>query len=160
MTPPWATPGNLSAKLYLTANCGLWLALWASSPDQAVKAADFLQIHLDRTGQLPSFWHTQWLAGGLWYKMNRVDLAQRVFEYLSQRLTDLAVSNLSWLVTTLCAAGVTSDQLILESATALLEQSQHPDAGQVKMAQITMCIRPWKRCAPYCWAGEGVGGSD
>ena len=127
ITPPCAKPGDLSAKLYLTANCGLWLALRAFFPEQTVKAADYLQVYLDQAGHLPSFWHTHWLAGGLWYKLNRLDLAQRVCEYLSRRITDLAVSNLSWLITTLCAAGAPTDQPAVNKAALLLEQSQHAD---------------------------------
>lgn len=125
--PPWATPGDLSAKLYLTANCGLWLALLGNTDNRASKTAGYLQAHLDKDGRLPSFLHTHWLAGGLWRKLNWQESSERVFEYLSQRINDLAVSNLSWLITTLCAAGVTTKHHLVDKAASLLEQSQHGD---------------------------------
>lgn len=125
--PPWAKPGDLSARLYLTANCGLWLALWGNHSKEALKAAGYLQTHLDQDGHLPGFLHTHWLAGGLWYKMNRQELAELVFEYLSKRINDLAVSNLSWLITTLCAAGAASNHPLVNQAALLLEQSQQAD---------------------------------
>lgn len=43
LAPPWVTPGDLSAKLYLTANCGLWTALLGNPENRAEKAAGYLQ---------------------------------------------------------------------------------------------------------------------
>ncbi len=121
--PPWAKPGNLSAKLYLTSNCGLWVALSGNPDNKASKAAEYLQTHLDQDGHLPSFPHTHWLAGGLWYKLDW-QASARTFEYLSKRIGDLATSNLSWLITTLCAAEVPTSHYLVSEAASLLEQSQ------------------------------------
>lgn len=125
--PPWAIPGDLSARLYLTANCGLRLALLGNPDKGASKAADYLQTHLDQDGHLPSFLHTHWLAGGLWCKLNWQELAERVFEYLSESINDLAISNLSWLITTVCAAEGTPNHPLINKAASLLEQSQQDD---------------------------------
>ncbi len=124
--PPWAKPGDLSAKLYLTANCGLWLALLGNPDNRAFKAAAYLQTHLGQDGYLPSFLHTHWLAGGLLYKLDW-QIYSRIFEYLSKRINDLAVSNLSWLITTLYAAGVPISHYLVVEAASLLEQSQQDD---------------------------------
>lgn len=127
VAPLWAKPGDLSAKLYLTANCGLWLALWGDPDTQAAKAAVYLQKHLAQEGQLPSFIHTHWLAGGLWYQLNWREPAERTLEYLSNRINTLATSNLAWLITTLRAAGVPPQQPLVNTAIALLAQSQQDD---------------------------------
>jgi hypothetical protein len=125
--PPWATPGDLSAKLYLTANCGLWLALLGNTNNGISKAAAYLHAHLDQDGHLPSFLHTHWLAGGLWRKLNWQESSERVFEYLGTRINDLAASNLSWLITTACAAGVPTNHQFVDKAASLLQQSQRDD---------------------------------
>ncbi len=78
--PPWARPGDRSAQLYLTANCGFWLAILGNPEDRAVKAAGFLRACLDPEGHLPGFLHTHWLAAGLWYKVNWREPFERVFE--------------------------------------------------------------------------------
>jgi hypothetical protein len=127
VAPPWAKPGDLSAKLYLTANCGLWLAHWSFLDRQTSKAADYLQTYLDQNGHLPSFLHTHWLAGGLWYKLNWQVSAERVFAYLSKRINDLAGSNLAWLITTVGVAGLTPIHPLVGNAASLLEQSQLTD---------------------------------
>ena len=125
--PPWAKPGELSAMLYLTANCGLWLALLDGDQDRPVKAAAFLKMHLDNHGQLPGFMHTHWLAGGLWHKLGWQEPAKRVFGYLTQNLAKLAASELAWLLTTLRISGVRFDHPLAEDAVALLENLQHED---------------------------------
>ena len=124
--PSWAKPGDLSAKLYLTSNCGLWLALLGNPDNKVSKAAEYLETHLEQDGHLPSFLHTHWLAGGLYHKLNW-QASTRVFEYLSRRINELATSNLSWLITTLCAAGVSPKHFLLEKAASLLEQNQKDD---------------------------------
>src|SRR5690348_7479295 len=90
--PPWATPGNLAACLYLTANCGFWLAALADVQTYASHAADYLQQHLGDDGQLPTFLHAHWLAAGLEYRLGRQE-AKRVFKYLERHLPVLATSN-------------------------------------------------------------------
>jgi hypothetical protein len=125
--PPWAKPGDLSAKLYLTANCGLWLALLGNPDERAAKAAGFLQTFLGGDGRLPGFLHTHWLAGGLWYKLNWREPAEQVFAFLEARINELAISNGSWLIITLCAAGLAFPHPLLEKAAAMLEASQADD---------------------------------
>jgi hypothetical protein len=127
--PAWAKPGDLSAKFYLTANCGFWLALLGNSNMESVKAADYLQTHLHKDGYMPGFLHTHWLAGGLWKKLSRQEPAERMFEYLGKRINDLAVSNLSWLITTAIAAGVTPNHPLIIIATSLLEEGQQTNGG-------------------------------
>jgi len=127
LAPPWATPSDLAAKLYLTANCGLWLALLGDSEMKASKAAAFLQTHLNTDGHLPGFINTHWLACGLWHKLGWRAPASGAFEYLSREINQLAASELAWLINTLCAAGVTPDQLLVQDAAARLDEKQHED---------------------------------
>lgn len=127
LTPPWAAPGDLSAKLYLTANCGLWLALLGNPGERASKAGGYLKGYLDQDGHLPGFLHTYWLAGGLWHKLNMQETSKRIFEHLSHGINDLPGSNLAWLITTLCAAGVRADYHLVEKAASLLEHMQQED---------------------------------
>lgn len=126
VTPPWATPGVLAAHLYLTANCGFWLAVLEDPGENAQRAASYLQRHLDEEGQLPTFLHAHWLAGGLWYRIHWQE-ANRVFSSLQQRLSDLAVSNLAWLLSTLLLAGVPADHPLIAQAASRLEQQQEQD---------------------------------
>lgn len=127
VAPPWTTPGQLPATLYLTANCGLWLALLSDEVDLASRAAAYLQEHLGDDGQLPGFLHTHWLAGAMWHKLRRQEPAERAFTYLSERIGDLASSNLSWLITTLSAAGVPAHHNLVSDAASLLARAQEDD---------------------------------
>lgn len=128
LAPPWATPGDLSACLYLTANCAFWLALWGDPYHQgAARAAACLQTHLLPDGQLPGFAHTHWLAAGLWHKLGWFEPADRVFAYLQQCVDSLPASNLAWLIVTLAAAGVPAAHPLLDKVAKLLAQSQQPD---------------------------------
>lgn len=127
VAPPWAAPGDLAATLYLTANCGLWLALLNDEIDGTSKAAAYLLTHLGGNGQMPSFLHTHWLAGALWHKLGQEELAERILAYLGHRIANLATSNLSWLITTLSAAGVVADHQLIMEAASILEDAQEGD---------------------------------
>lgn len=127
LTPPWATPGDLAARLYLTANCGFWLAAFSDKPENARRASGYLQGYLDDEGHLPTFLHAHWLAGGLWYRLNWQEDAKSLFSYLAQRLPELPASNLAWLMTTLLLAGVLANDHLIGQAASLLEQSQEQD---------------------------------
>jgi len=127
LAPPWAAPGDPEATLYLTANCGLWLALLGDPDNRASKAAGFLQSQLGPDGHLPSFLHTHWLAGTLWHKLGWQPPAERAFKYLSERINELDASNLSWWIITACVAGIPPNQSVVGQAASLLEKNQRGD---------------------------------
>jgi hypothetical protein len=124
--PRWVKPGDVATRLYLTANCGFWLAL-SGEHDGATKAAAYLQARLDENGHMPSFPHTHWLAAGVWYRLKWQEPAERVARHLGQQLTKLAASNLAWLIITLRSAGVPACHTLVNQATLLLEHKQHQD---------------------------------
>jgi hypothetical protein len=142
VAPVWAQPGNLAARLYLTANCGLWVAAFSgvgpnslasadsSIPariDSAVRAADYLKSYLQPDGRLPSFLHAHWLAAGLWHRLDYDDLSQQVLSYLATRLAGMSANNLTWLLTTLLGAGVPASNSLIMDASSMLERYQNPD---------------------------------
>ena len=127
VVPPWAEPGDLASRLYLTANCGFWLAVLTGTNETTLSAASYLQTHLDETGSLPASWQAHWLAGGLWYRLNWREPAQRVLTRLDQQLPDLPASNLAWLIITLLGAGILSVHPLVKSAASLLQDCQAPD---------------------------------
>jgi len=124
--PRWVKPGDVAARLYLTANCGFWLAMLGEQ-GSANRAAAYLQARLDEKGHMPSFPHTHWLAAGLWYRLNWQEPAERIARHLGRQLAELAASNLAWLIITLRCAGVPARHTLVDQAASLLEQSQHQD---------------------------------
>jgi len=156
VAPPWVTPGDLDARLYLTANCGFWLALRGDPDHKAGKAADYLQARQESGGRLPGFLHTQWLADSLWHKLERKAAVEGIFEYLLQHLSDLAASNLSWLITTLSVAGLSPAHPLLGQAASILEQSQAKDGrwpsedGPAQDVHSTLEALRAQRALRYC----------
>jgi hypothetical protein len=158
--PPWAAPGDLAARLYLTANCGFWLGV-LGKPEGATgwmaaagKAAGYLKDQLDERGSLPSFLHANWLAAGLWTCMEEIETASRVCDYLLERLPDLSPGSLAWLLVTLAIAAMPDGHPLVSEAVMRLEGSQLPDGrwqsedGPERDAHATLealrAIRFWR----------------
>ncbi|HZU11818.1 MAG TPA: prenyltransferase/squalene oxidase repeat-containing protein [Chloroflexota bacterium] len=129
--PPWAQPGDPAARLYLTANCGYWLAILESETEAAGRAARFLAGHLGDDGSLPTFPHSHWLAAGLWYRTGETAAAEAVLGHLTRCLSRLAASNLGWLVVTLQGVGLPAGHPLLRQATDRLAAEQQPDGRWV-----------------------------
>lgn len=110
--PPWAAPGDTTARLYLTANAGLSLATGNFLPGPAREAADYLRASQASDGRLPSFLHTHWLAAALWQRLDDREAATRSLAYLDTRLEDLSAGNLAWLLLSLLEAGVPPSALV------------------------------------------------
>ena len=124
---------ELAPRLYLTANCGWWLANatlrgMVSTDEAAQRAGTYLERHLAEDRSLPSFLHAHWLAGGFWIRLGRADLAHRVLDYLATRMSDnVPASSLAWILTTLAPLGVSPDHLLIRQATTLLLSQQRAD---------------------------------
>jgi hypothetical protein len=124
LAPPWARPGDPAARLYLSANCGFWLALLDGSSEAASRAAELLEGHLEPDGHLASFLQANWLAAGIWLRLGRHEPAGRTLGYLHRRLADMPAGNLAWLLTTLLAAGAPLDHPLLNAAAGRLAEQQ------------------------------------
>jgi hypothetical protein len=143
LTPPWATPGDLAARLYLTANCG-WRLINArvygfpEYESEAMKAGAYLEQYQAENGSLPSFLQTHWLAAALWIRLaggqpGIPEQAARTLDYLATQLDDQTPAGaLGWMLTTLSAVAVVSvprDHPAIVKALALLSEQQRPDGG-------------------------------
>lgn len=128
LAPPWARPGDSSARLYLTANAGFWCAV-GGRPEAAARAAELLRGAIDETGRLPSFLHANWLGAALLWHVGDLQSAERLLGYLSERLPELSASSLAWLISSLVRAGVPPLAQILESAGELLLAGQRGDGS-------------------------------
>jgi hypothetical protein len=129
VAPPWATPGDTAAQLYLTANAGYWLGLYEM--DGALPAADFLASRQELHGRLPSFLHTHWLAAGLWQHSEQTAEAERTLAYLLTRVEagDLSAGNHSWMINALCDAGLPPDHPLIVKAARRLAALQGEDGS-------------------------------
>jgi hypothetical protein len=125
MAPAWDKPGNREARLYLTANCGYWLARAArpgagSLRESAVRASGYLDTYLDSRGRLPSFLPTHWLAAGLWHCLDHRGLADNVYAFLEGRVPEMPASSLAWLIIALRGVGLEAGHsLVLSGAMRL-----------------------------------------
>ena len=132
MAPAWAMPGNREARLYLTANCGYWLARLAqgetgSLRESAARADRYLQTYLDEQGRLPSFWQTHWLAAGLWQHLGQTEQAEKICQFLESRVPEMPASSLAWLIMALRGVGLPPAHRLVEAAALRLAGLQAAD---------------------------------
>ena len=121
IAPFWVKPGDLSTRLYLTANCGFWLGVLAPGGEAVIGAATCLQAHLKENGRLLSFLQAQWLACGLWHRLGLNAPSAKILAYYQTRYSDLEAGNLAWMMNTLIIAGLPSGTpLVRNSADRLV----------------------------------------
>ncbi len=130
VAPPWAMPGDASAKLYITANAGCWISHFRSSDPCLAMIGEFLASNLNK-GYLPGFLHANWLAAGLLYSLGKHKDAQSILAYLHSELAMLEASNLAWLINALCIMDVTPDHPLISDAINKLQALQHEDGRWV-----------------------------
>lgn len=133
LAPPWARPGELAPRLYMTANCGWSLVntgTFAMPGKNGQRAGAFLEQYVTDDGSLPSFLHAHWLSAGLWIRLGRDDLGYRVLDYLATRMSDeVPASSLAWMLTTLGGLGISPDHPLAQKATTLLISQQRADGS-------------------------------
>lgn len=151
--PLWAKPGDDAARLYVTANCGFWLAVTGLVPPAAHDAATYLSFHLNEDGSLPSFPHAHWLATALWQRQGMTDEAAKGLAYLRSRAPELSAGNLAWMILALREGGVAAEHETVRAAlvrlVALRDPAGHwpPDEGAGNAAHVTIeTIKALKLC--------------
>lgn len=127
VAPPWAMPGDHSAKMYLTANAGYWIRYYRSSAPCVSQIQKFLVSQMNDEGYLPTFLHANWLAAGLLYSLGDHEQAESIMNYLLAKLPELEASNLAWLINSLCVMGVSPEHRLIWSAKNRLERLQKED---------------------------------
>lgn len=142
--PPWATPGDPEARLYLTANAAFWLAAGglAARPggprDERVggsyagvvaNAAAALAGSLAEDGSWPSYLVTGWLGAAVLYGQGRHGESVRMRGVLTRRLPDISPAGTAWLASALRRLGVPGDDALLAAARRRLAGSQRTDGG-------------------------------
>jgi hypothetical protein len=144
VAPIWARPGDVAARLYVTANCGFWVASLGLTPQAAHDAATYLSFYLGEDGGLPSFPHAHWLATALWQRQGMTDEAGKGLAYLRGRVPALSAGNLGWLIIALREGGVAADEptvvVALERLLALRDSAGHwpPDEGADNAVHVTI----------------------
>lgn len=126
MAPPWCKPGDPSACLYLTANCGYWQAFFGAGELTLEPTVRVLRAHLE-DGHLPSFLHADWLAAGTFVKTGETQAADGILAYLEARLPEMDSSPVAWMITSLAGMGMAKSHPLLLRARRLLEEAQEED---------------------------------
>lgn len=125
VAPPWALPGDLAAKIYLTANAGYWIFYYQPKALALPRIAQFLTAHIDPCGKMPSFLHAHWLTAGLLYGLGAKTGAQHIMDALRVRLSELEASNLAWMINGLSVMGVAPHSPLITDALIKLVSLQH-----------------------------------
>jgi hypothetical protein len=125
--PPWAQPGDRAARLYLTANCGYWLAKTGLFPQPANQAGVFLKSQLEGPGLLPSYLQASWLSASLFYRLGQVELAEQLSGGLLAKLETLSAGELAWLLNSYIGIQGLQAQRLAEGAVQRLLNLQQAD---------------------------------
>ena len=144
VAPPWATPGDPEASLYLTANATFWLTVGgldarAAGPlDSRVggvyagvvaNGAKALAASLRADGSWPSFLVTGWLGAAVLHRQEMFYESAQMQTVLAERLPGMSAADAAWLASSLRRVGMSADDRLLVAARRRLSQTQRSDGG-------------------------------
>jgi hypothetical protein len=142
--PPWATPGDPEARLFVTANAAFWLtvagldARSAGPLDSRVGgvyagvvtgAAHAIAETLRDDGTWPSFLITGFLGAAVLYRQDMFYESAKMQVVLNERLPEISAADVAWLAATLRRVGVAEDDWLLLAARRRLTETQRSDGG-------------------------------
>ena len=119
-------PGDVAARLYVTANCGFWVAVTGLVQDAADDAAGYLSRQLDANGHLSSFPQAHWLAAALWRMQGMHDEAANALAYLQKRVPELSAGNLAWMILALREGGLPAADETVRAALIRMVELRDP----------------------------------
>jgi len=138
--PPWATPGDPEASLYLTANAGFWLAVAgpgtpAPSPEATThaevvtRATQAFRAAMRPDGTWPSFLVVGWLGAALLFHTGWFYEAAQIQTILAARIPEMSPADVAWLSASLRRVGISGDDFVMQAARRRLAQTQRSDGG-------------------------------
>jgi hypothetical protein len=126
--PPWAIPGDLWARLYLSALSAFWLAVRGETSQPAFhKALEFLLKYQDATGKFYGFLHTTWIAVAVFLMADSQydEIAEKGLQALSARpVSEWVDSQIAWALDCLSLAGLPKDHPFVEQSLETLFNRQ------------------------------------
>lgn len=144
VAPPWATPGDPEATLYITANAAYWLTVAGHDARQAgplderpggsyagvvAPAAEWLRAYVQPDGSMPTFLVATWLSAAVLYRHDMFYESVRLQQRLLDRMPELSATDAAWLAAANRRVGVRDDDRLIVAAMLRLRELQRSDGG-------------------------------
>jgi hypothetical protein len=144
VAPPWATPGDPEATLYITANAAYWLTVAGQDARPAgplddrpggayagvvAPAAEALRGSVQSDGSMDTFLVATWLAAAVLYRHDMFYESVRLQQRLLDRMPELTATDVAWLAAANRRAGVRDDDRLIVAAMLRLRELQRSDGG-------------------------------
>jgi hypothetical protein len=144
VAPPWATPGDPEADLYITANAAYWLTVAGQDarvagplderPGGAYagvvhQAAEALRAQVQPDGTMPTFLVATWLAAAVLYRHDMFYESVRLQQRLLERMAEMTAADAAWLAASTRRVGVRDDDRLIVAAMLRLRELQRSDGG-------------------------------
>jgi hypothetical protein len=124
--PERLKPGALETRLYLTANCGFWVAYYSGRDNSVPRAMGFLMRYLEESGCLPSSLQANWMSAGLWLRMRRYEIADKVITACKTHMEGMTASSLAWMGVTLIIGRMRRKHPLIQMAADKLLALRQP----------------------------------
>lgn len=123
-TPPWGTPGDLRARVYLSSQSAFWLGAGGYRDHPAFqKALDYLIPHQEDSGRFRGFLHTTWIASSVYLMAGDPYLEQMrasLDALMAVPVSEWVDSQISWALGCLGKAGLSKTHPFVERCLGAL----------------------------------------